>query len=230
MQSIIPSIDISSGKAVKRVRGIKGTGLVLGDPINVAKKIYDEGYTHIHIVDLDAAEGVGNNEEKIREICRIGFDWIQVGGGIRDKEKAERLISFGATALIFSTIIFTDYNLFIQLVNEVGRDKVLASIDYDDTRSVLIRGWKEKSIDIYNAIKKINELKLLGIILTYVTNEGTTKGIDSNVKEYAKSIEGLKEYAGGVSSDSDVHYLKKVGFDYVIVGMAFYLNKLGDLS
>ncbi|AAK40906.1 1-(5-phosphoribosyl)-5- ((5-phosphoribosylamino)methylideneamino)imidazole-4-carboxamide isomerase [Saccharolobus solfataricus] len=226
MNEIIPSIDISFGKAVKRIRGVRGTGLVLGNPIELANKLYNEGYSRIHVVDLDAAEGVGNNEMYIKEICKIGFDWIQVGGGIRDVEKAKRLISLDVNALIFSTIVFTNFNLFYNIVREIGNNRVIVSIDYDDTKRVLISGWKERSMEIIDGIKKVNELELLGIILTYVTNEGTVKGIDYSVKDYAKLIRGVKEYAGGVSSDSDITFLKNVGFDYIIVGMAFYLNKI----
>ncbi|QGA54655.1 1-(5-phosphoribosyl)-5-((5-phosphoribosylamino)methylideneamino)imidazole-4-carboxamide isomerase [Sulfolobus sp. E5-1-F] len=230
MDSIIPSIDISLGKAVKRIRGVKGTGLVLGNPVELASRIYNEGYTRIHVVDLDAAEGVGNNEMYIKEICKIGFDWIQVGGGIRDTEKAKRLASLDVNALIFSTIVFTNFSLFMDIVREIGSNRVMVSIDYDDTKRVLIRGWREKSIEITDGIKKVNEFELLGIILTYITNEGTTKGIDHNVKDYVKLIRGVKEYAGGVSSYEDIVYLKNVGFDYIIVGMAFYLNKIRGIN
>ncbi|MEM3949703.1 1-(5-phosphoribosyl)-5-((5-phosphoribosylamino)methylideneamino)imidazole-4-carboxamide isomerase [Saccharolobus sp.] len=230
MSNIIPSIDISLGKAVKRIRGVKGTGLILGNPIELASKLYNEGYTRIHVVDLDAAEGVVNNEMYIKEISKIGFDWIQVGGGIRDIEKAKRLVSLDVNALIFSTIVFTNFNLFHDIVREIGSNRVMVSIDYDDTKRVLIRGWKEKSMEVIDGIKKVNELELLGIILTYISNEGTTKGIDYNVKDYARLIRGLKEYAGGVSSDADITYLKNVGFDYIIVGMAFYLNKIRGIN
>jgi 1-(5-phosphoribosyl)-5-[(5-phosphoribosylamino)methylideneamino] imidazole-4-carboxamide isomerase (EC 5.3.1.16) len=60
---VIPSIDISEGKAVKRIKGQRGSGLILGDPLRIAEQIYSEGYKKVHLVDLDAAEGVGNNEK-----------------------------------------------------------------------------------------------------------------------------------------------------------------------
>jgi len=67
LSNIIPSIDISLGKAVKRIRGVKGTGLILGNPIELASKLYNEGYTRIHVVDLDAVEGVGNMRCTLRK-------------------------------------------------------------------------------------------------------------------------------------------------------------------
>lgn len=226
MIEIIPSIDISNGKAVKRIRGIKGTGLILGDPVKVANKIYDEGYRKIHIVDLDAAEGAEDNENYIKEICKIGFKWIQVGGGIRNYEKANRILSYGSSALIFSTLPFTNPNLFKDMVNKIGKDKILISIDYDNKGNVLIKGWREKALKVTEAIKKVNELDLLGTILTYIPNEGTSNGIDYNVREFSNMIKGIKEYAGGVASYDDVKYLESIGFNYVIVGMSFYLNRI----
>ncbi|MEM0165024.1 MAG: 1-(5-phosphoribosyl)-5-((5-phosphoribosylamino)methylideneamino)imidazole-4-carboxamide isomerase [Saccharolobus sp.] len=226
MSKILPSIDISNGKVVKRIKGVSGSGLILGEPEKIAKEIYDEGYDEVHIVDLDAAEGIGNNEEHIKKICKVGFKWIQIGGGIRDYEKASRLIGFGASTLVFSTLVFSNYSLFKEISEKIGYDKVLVSIDYDKDKRVLVKGWKEKSLDLTEAIKKVNENRILGTILTYVENEGTSKGIDYNVKDIVKMLKGKKEYAGGVSSISDVEYLKSIGFDYVIVGMSFYLKKL----
>lgn len=93
MLEVMPSIDISEGIAVKRVKGQRGTGLILGDPFKLAQEAYGDGYDKVHIVDLDAAEGVGSNEDVIRRICReVGFSHVQVGGGIRGIEKARRLL------------------------------------------------------------------------------------------------------------------------------------------
>ncbi|TRM98820.1 1-(5-phosphoribosyl)-5-((5-phosphoribosylamino)methylideneamino)imidazole-4-carboxamide isomerase, partial [Sulfolobus sp. F1] len=78
------------------------------------------------------------------------------------------------------------------------------------------------------AIETINSLNVLGIILTYITNEGTAKGVDHKVKTLVDKIKGIREYAGGVSSLSDIQFLGSIGFNYVIVGMAFYLNKLRE--
>ncbi|MEM0122694.1 MAG: HisA/HisF-related TIM barrel protein, partial [Saccharolobus sp.] len=128
--------------------------------------------------------------------------------------------------LVFSTLVFSNYSLFKEISEKIGYDKVLVSIDYDKDKRVLVKGWKEKSLDLTEAIKKVNENRILGTILTYVENEGTSKGIDYNVKDIVKMLKGKKEYAGGVSSISDVEYLKSIGFDYVIVGMSFYLKKL----
>ncbi|TRM96100.1 1-(5-phosphoribosyl)-5-((5-phosphoribosylamino)methylideneamino)imidazole-4-carboxamide isomerase [Sulfolobus sp. B1] len=175
MIKVLPSIDISEGKAVKRIRGVKGTGLILGDPVKIAYNIYEEGYDSIHVIDLDSAEGVGSNEEYIKDICKIGFKWIQVGGGIRSLDRAKKLISLGVSAIILSTLPFINFKEF-----------------------------------------------------KHILDEGTAKGVDHKVKTLVDKIKGIREYAGGVSSLSDIQFLGSIGFNYVIVGMAFYLNKLRE--
>lgn len=224
---VLPSIDLSEGKVVKRIRGVRGTGLIIGDPINVAKEIYDEGYDSVHIVDLDSAEGVKDNEEYIKEICKLGFDWIQVGGGIRDLEKAKRLISYGCSAIIISTLPIINPSEYFKIVENVGEDKVLLSVDYNSEGYVLIKGWKEKGIKVKDFLESF---KAKGYIFTFVDNEGTKKGIDKNVKAYLDYVKGVKEYAGGVSSLQDLLELKQIGFDYAIVGMSFYNGTLRGIK
>jgi len=223
MIKVLPSIDISEGKAVKRVRGIRGSGLILGNPIDIALKIYNEGYNSVHLVDLDSAEGLGNNEEYIKEICKIGFSWVQVGGGVRSIEKAESLISYGCSAIVISTLPVKNPSTYEEIVKKLGKEKVLLSVDYDSSGYVLIRGWKEKSIKVLDFIMSF---QALGYIFTYVNNEGTKRGVDPFIKNYSLRVSGIKEYAGGIGSIEDLYMLKEYGFNYAIVGMSFYSGNL----
>ncbi len=223
---VMPSIDLSSGKAVKRVKGVRGSELVITDAIKAAEEFYELGYDSIHVVDLDAADGVGDNEELIRNICKVGFKWIQVGGGVRDKSKASRLISYGADALVISTLFYLNRNSFEELIKTLGSDKVLVAIDYGDDLMVRIKGWKESALSIYEAINLINRYDLLGVIFTYIEFEGSGKGVDSRLRNFLHVVRGIKEYAGGVRDLNDLIYLKSLGVDYVIVGMAMYMGFL----
>lgn len=223
---VMPSIDLSSGKAVKRVKGVRGSELVITDAIKAAEEFYELGYDSIHVVDLDAADGVGDNEDLIRNICKVGFKWIQVGGGVRDKSKASRLISYGADALVISTLFYLNRNSFEELIKTLGSDKVLVAIDYGDDLMVRIKGWKESALSIYEAINLINRYDLLGVIFTYIEFEGSGKGVDSRLRNFLHVVRGIKEYAGGVRDLNDLIYLKSLGVDYVIVGMAMYMGFL----
>lgn len=227
MLKVLPSIDISEGKAVKRVKGVRGTGLILGSPKDVALSIYNLGYDFIHVVDLDSAEGIGNNEDYIREICGMGFRWVQVGGGIRDIQKAERLSRYGCSAIVISTLPVKNPTAYYEIIKKLGKDKVLISVDYDSSGYILIKGWKEKAVKVQDFLMSF-EAK--GYIFTFVDNEGTRKGIDSNVKNYVLRVTGLKEYAGGIGNIQDLYLLKQYGFNYAIIGMSFYSGTLRGIK
>lgn len=219
---VMPSIDLSEGRVVKRVRGVRGSGIVVGDPMKIASELYSLGYSNIHIVDLDAAEGKGSNDYIVKDIANIGFKWIQVGGGIRDLNKASKLISYGVSAIVISTMFFTDRRKFDEVYKGIGWDKILISIDYNDSHSVMIRGWTTVAVDLDTAVKLVNNAGVLGVIFTYIPTEGTCMGIDKDIRRYASLVNGLKEYAGGVATYDDLLFLRDSGFDYVIVGMALY--------
>lgn len=228
--SIMPSIDISCGKAVKRIRGVRGTGVVIGDPIKIAENLYNNGYNHIHVVDLDAAEGVSNNEEIVKGIASIGFKWLQIGGGIRDLEKASKLIAYGATSIVVSSVYFRHRELFKEIVRRIGEDRVILALDYKSDGHIYLSGWREKGPRLIDVLGEVVLHPLLGILFTYIDSEGTMRGIDRRVGVYANKVSGLREYAGGVSSMDDIVFLRNIGFDYIIVGMAFYKGVIGDIS
>jgi phosphoribosylformimino-5-aminoimidazole carboxamide ribotide isomerase len=223
---VMPGIDISNGIAVKRVRGVRGSGITIGNPLDVAYKLYKAGYDSIHIVDLDAAEGVGNNESVVRELCKIGFQFVQVGGGIRSVDKAIRILSYGASAVVISSIFFIDRVTFDSIVRAVGEDKVIVALDYDSSYAVMIKGWREKAASLSEALKELSMYNLKGTLFTYVGGEGMESGVDEGIAKYVRTVRGLKGYAGGISTVNDLIKLKSMGFDYAIVGMALYRGRL----
>ncbi|QKQ99534.1 1-(5-phosphoribosyl)-5-((5-phosphoribosylamino)methylideneamino)imidazole-4-carboxamide isomerase [Metallosphaera tengchongensis] len=221
---VVPSIDISQGKAVKRVKGREGTGLILGDPIKIARELRSFGYDAIHVVDLDAAEGKGDNTSLVVEIVKEGFDHVSVGGGIRTRERLERLISLGVTRVVMSTLPFTMVNDFMK-ISQGYLDKVMISVDYCGDE-VLIKGWKASALSVSKALEIVSSLGVRGVIFTYVCNEGTTMGIDPQVGDYARRVPGERGYAGGIGTFEDLRLLSSMGFDFAIVGMALYTGVL----
>ncbi|ABP96084.1 MULTISPECIES: 1-(5-phosphoribosyl)-5-((5-phosphoribosylamino)methylideneamino)imidazole-4-carboxamide isomerase [Metallosphaera] len=224
---VVPSIDISKGMAVKRVRGREGTGLVLGDPLKIAEELRNMGYTSVHLVDLDAAEGKGDNVEVIERVMK-DFSEISVGGGIRDRSRLERFLSSGATKVVMSTLAFTKPDTFRRVVAGY-ENRVLVSVDYCE-RKVLIKGWNESAMSFEEAISHVNSLGVRGVIFTYVCNEGTRNGIDPEIGRYVNLVQGEKGYAGGIGSIQDLQELDKMGFHFAIVGMSLYAGVLRGVT
>ena len=79
-----------------------------GTPLEAAKRWRDEGAGKLHIIDLDAAFVLGNNHSVIAEIAENVKLPIQVGGGIRNYETAEKLFQTGITQVILGALAFSD--------------------------------------------------------------------------------------------------------------------------
>jgi len=228
--TVYPSIDISKGRAVKRVKGVAGTGLDLGDPLKWVDFWASEGARGIHVVDLDAAEqGRPVNYEIINSIISKARDlglWIQVAGGIRELEHA--LLYRDADAIVVGSRAHKDPAFIDTLANEIDESRIIVAIDVKGGK-VSISGWRETvPLTLKDALMRLSNHKFGGIMYTYVDTEGTMKGPDFQGVKLIRTMypDKLLEYAGGVGSKEDVKRLGERGVDIVIVGMALYTGKL----
>ena len=226
---MVPSIDVERGVAVKRIGGVKGTGFKLGDPLKIGVKLWEMGARVIHIVDLDGAErGEPVNLWLVKQLRReVGDDLlIQFGGGIRTVESALKAYWNGADILVIGTA-WTENPSILEEVSDIGVH-VLASIDVKAGR-VAVRGWRSTTeLTLYDAFKLLEAFKIYGYLVTCIDVEGQGVGACTPLAAQARSLtKRVVEYAGGVKDDADLRTLASVGVDAVIVGMAFYLGKLG---
>ena len=226
---VIPSIDISRGSCVKRVRGVEGTGLDLGDPVGWALRWEGEGAKRLHVVDLDgAAEGRPVNLKLIREIIRRVSIPVQVGGGIRSVEAASSYIGAGARWIIIGTAIVEDSETFDGILSYVGVEKVIAALDYDEHGRVVVRGWKAKTGRmLLDEAVRLDRLGLAAFLCTYTPLEGTLGGVDSEtMKRLVKLVATPIIYAGGIRGLEDLLALRDSGVYGAVVGMALYRGEI----
>ncbi|MGN0015685.1 MAG: geranylgeranylglyceryl/heptaprenylglyceryl phosphate synthase, partial [Candidatus Gastranaerophilaceae bacterium] len=157
---IIPSIDLMSGKAVQLRQG-KEKVLEKEDIENLAKEFGK--YGELAVIDLDAAMGKGDNENVIREICKIAK--CRVGGGIRTIEKAKRMLALGAKKIIIGTAASEEF------LSKLPKDKVMLAIDAKNGK-ISQKGWTEE-IDAtpVDFVKRFDNL-CSGYLYTIVENEG----------------------------------------------------------
>ena len=226
---VIPSIDISRGRCVKRVRGVEGTGLSLGDPLERALEWERLGARRLHVIDLDgAAEGRPANRGVIEKILEEVSIPIQVGGGIRSMESALGYLEHGAGWIIIGTSVLEGSDLLEDLVERVGGEKLIVALDYDEQGCLVGWGWRRRTnMSIFEQARRLDRYELSAFLCTYTPLEGTTKGIDSEivgrlVEEVATPI----IYAGGIRNMDDLLALKEMGVWGAVVGMALYLGKI----
>ena len=219
----IPAIDIMHKKVVRLYRGNKESVKVYSDsPKLVAQQWKDQGAKLLHIVDLDAVFGNGNNIDVIKDIIDLGIE-VQVGGGVRSLKRAEDIIRLGAKRIIIGTKAL-DPDLLDDIFKVAG-DKLGVSVDVLDGK-IMKLGWQEKTD--HNFIDFVNYIVDKGVkwvIYTDISRDGTLKGVDI---EEVKKISNLKGaniiISGGISSRADLIKIRNdIPFVYgIIIGKAFY--------
>ena len=110
---IFPAIDIKNNQCVRLIKGDFDNITSYKDtPIQQAKKYIENGFTNIHIVDLDGAlEGKIINSSTIKEIINKYEIKIQLGGGIRSMEDIESWINIGVDKVIMGTAAVENISL-----------------------------------------------------------------------------------------------------------------------
>jgi phosphoribosylformimino-5-aminoimidazole carboxamide ribotide isomerase len=226
---IIPAIDLKDGKCVRLLQGKKEEVTVYSDdPAATARLWASLGAEMLHIVDLDGAfTGEQKNFEKIRAIREAVDIPIEVGGGIRDVERIEKLIGLGVDSVIIGTSAAINPDM-VQKACEKYPGQVLVGIDAKDGK-VAIRGWVE--VTEFNAIEfaiKMQDAGTAGIIYTDISRDGMLSGPNIEAMEKMVSAVNIPVIAsGGVSKIDDIKSLIKIKNLWgVITGKALYAGTL----
>ena len=224
---IFPAIDIREGKCVRLLKGdFKSITQYKKTPLDQAKEFFNLGFNNIHLVDLDGAlEKKNNNENIIKEICRINKIKIQIGGGIRSLEHIERLLDFGVDKVILGTIAFENTE-FLKIACNKFLNKIVLSVDVRNGY-IALSGWtRQTNILASEFVKKIENMNLSRIIYTDINKDGTKSG--PNLEETINLSNLTKTpivISGGVSSIDDVINIKKSkspNIEGIIIGKAIY--------
>jgi len=222
---VIPAVDLMGGRVVRLFQGNPNEAKYydnLGDPVAVAKKWEEEGADALHVVDLDAAFDRGNNLETILRIIKEIRLPVQVGGGIRSLEVAEKLFESGAGHVILGTISFKKPEILRFLAEKYG-GRVIVALDHINGE-VMVEGWRKSTgFKLEDAIKIFLEINVHNFLVTSIRKDGTLQGIDlKTLKEASKIKEAKIIAAGGVGSLKDLAALKEIGVYGVVVGKALY--------
>ena len=225
---IMPAVDIRNGKCVQLVQGKPGTEqVIINNPEKVAKRWEDDGAEIIHVIDLDGALESKDNLSTIRTILGEVSVPIQLGGGIRSIEYAEKLLNLDIERLIIGTMAIKDPMTITQLSNEFGNERIMVSLDSKDSK-VLIKGWKEKIDKSATEISgEFQEAGAGSILFTNVDVEGLLGGFDIQPAiDLVNSVDIPIVYSGGITTIKDVENLTKTGVKGVVIGSALYKDKI----
>ena len=222
-----PAVDLKSGRCVQLVGGRPEDERVsLPDPVAAAKRWYDAGFETLHVVDLDAALGSGDNLDLILEIVAATPATTQVGGGIRDDERAKRLLDGGADRIVVGTRALDDRE-WLDALARTHPERVMVALDTREGR-ILRRGWTEESpLELATYLPGLGALPLAGILSTDVGREGRLQGIDRDAVAAVVAVSPHPVWAsGGVTTTDELAYLDGIGAAGAVLGMALYTETL----
>ena len=225
---IIPAIDLMNGEVVRLFKGDPNQKTVYSNnPVEIAKKWENSGADMLHLVDLDATLGLGNNYETLKEICQNISIPVQVAGGLRDVTKIANTLDF-AQRVVIGTLVMQlkqseQESILLEMVSQFGKDKLVVSIDHVDGE-IVTHGWQKntglKLQDVTNEFVKDGFSEFL---TTNVSKDGTLQGPDIISLKEVCQINGTNIIAsGGISNLDDVQDVKKYNPYGVILGKALY--------
>jgi len=226
---VIPAVDLMKGKIVRLSRGDPKTAKVydqFGGPVKTAMKWKQEGAEKLHIIDLDAAFGTGDNLSIIVEIAKSVDLPIQVGGGIRTIDAVEKLLRMGISQVILGALAFSDSNAIVQIQKEFGSEPIIVALDNKDGK-IMVEGWKTPTtFRMKEALEKFIALKVKTFLITSITKDGTLSGPDLDTLSEACQYPNVNIIAaGGISGLNDLTALKCIGVEGVVIGKALYEGK-----
>jgi phosphoribosylformimino-5-aminoimidazole carboxamide ribotide isomerase/phosphoribosylanthranilate isomerase len=221
---ILPAIDVKEGVAIRLVQGELDKQSKYGDPIEIATQFVASGASWIHLVDLDAAFGLGNNFEVLASVIKSVDIKIELSGGIRDDESLNRALSTGCTRINLGTAALEQPEWTESVIKKHG-DKIAVGLDVRG-RQLSARGWTKSGGDLFEAITRLDKAGCARYVLTDITRDGTLTGPNLELlKEVTSFTKTPIVASGGISSLSDVKALTQLtndGVEGVIIGKALY--------
>lgn len=231
---LYPAIDLRGGRVVRLAQGEAARETSYGDdPTVQAQHFVDAGATWLHVVDLDRAFGSGDNDAAIAAIlARVGGRVrVQVGGGVRDVARAERLFTLGVTRVVIGTAAVDRPELVREIAALGGSARVAVGIDARDGL-VAVRGWVETStLRAEELAVRVAGEGAGTIVHTDIARDGMLVGPDVAGSRALQARCGLPVIAsGGIGGLDDLRAVRDAGLGGSIVGRALYEGKftLGD--
>jgi len=219
---LLPAVDVADGAAVRLVRGAAGTETSYGDPLEAALAWQRDGAQWLHLVDLDAAFGRGNNRELLRKVVGSLDIAVELSGGIRDDTSLGAALASGATRVNLGTAALESPDWVREAIAEHG-ERIAVGLDVRGT-TLAARGWTIEGGDLWETLARLDEDGCARYVVTDVHRDGTLTGPNLGLLRdvCARTSAGVVA-SGGVSSLADLRGIAGLGtVEGAIVGKALY--------
>jgi phosphoribosylformimino-5-aminoimidazole carboxamide ribotide isomerase/phosphoribosylanthranilate isomerase len=224
---LLPAVDVAGGQAVRLVQGEAGSETSYGSPLDAARQWEQDGAEWVHLVDLDAAFGRGDNRDLLRSVTDTLGVKVELSGGIRDDASLEAALAMGATRVNLGTAALEDPEWTARAIERFG-DKIAVGLDVRGT-TLAARGWTKEGGDLWEVLDRLESAHCPRYVVTDVTKDGTLKG--PNVELLRAVLEKTNKpvvASGGISSLDDLRALRELvplGLEGAILGKSLYAGR-----
>lgn len=221
---LLPAVDVKDGRAVRLVQGELSQESIYGAPLEVALEFQSAGAEWLHLVDLDAAFGRGDNSALLAEVVgKLDID-VELSGGIRDDASLRRALATGCKRINLGTAALENPEWTAKVIAEFG-DRIAVGLDVRG-HVLAARGWTQEGGDLFETIERLERDGCARYVVTDVTKDGTLMGPNLELlKEVCAVTQKPVVASGGISSLEDIEALSSlvsIGVEGAIVGKALY--------
>ena len=224
--TLLPAVDVRDGKAVRLRQGESGSETDYGSPLEAARTWVESGAEWIHLVDLDAAFGTGNNRDQLRAIVKELGDKvnIEMSGGVRDDASLDAALEAGAARVNIGTAALENPDWTASVIKKYG-DRVAVGLDVRG-HTLAARGWVKEGGDLFETMKFLDSVGCSRYVVTDVARDGMMSGPNIELlREVASRTDAKVTASGGISKLDDLRNIKELaelGVDAAILGKSLY--------
>jgi phosphoribosyl isomerase A len=223
--TLLPAVDVTAGQAVRLVQGEAGSETGYGDPLEAALRWQEDGAEWVHLVDLDAAFGRGDNRELMAAVVGKLDIAVELSGGIRDDASLDAALATGAARVNVGTAALENPDWVRRAIARVG-DRIAVGLDVRGT-TLAARGWTREGGELFDVLARLDADGCSRYVVTDVRRDGTLTGPNVELLASVTSATDRPVIAsGGVSTLADLEAIAKIaGVEGAIVGKALYAGR-----
>lgn len=221
---LLPAVDVSGGQAVRLSQAAADSEQSYGSPLEAAHTWIAAGANWIHLVDLDAAFGRGENRAVLKSVIDASNVKIQLSGGIVDGPSLEAALAAGADRVNLATPALQNLSWVSKVISEFG-DQIAVGLDVLGT-TLIGRGSTKEVGELFEILEALEQAGCQRYIVTDVNRDGMMQGPNLELLRAVMDRTGKPIVAsGGISSLEDIVALRELGLEGAILGKALYANR-----
>lgn len=212
---VIPCLDVRDGKLTK---GVKFQGNVdIGDPVETARKYYDEGADEIVFYDITAsAEGRGIFLDVVERVAKAIAIPFSVGGGLSTVADMRAVLLAGAEKVSINSSAVKTPELITQGAEAFGSQAIVVGMDVkqvDKTETVpsgyevvIHGGRKYTGLDALAWAKRCEELGAGELCINSIDADGTKEGYELTLTRLISEAVRIPVIASGGAGSPEHMY------------------------